>query len=165
MTKYDYSLTEYVGAHNKVKIMCKEHGNIFTQSPRKHLSGRGCPICAKYGFNSCEDAYVYLLKSEDMLKIGITNKSPETRASTISKTSPQKFEVIFQQHTSGEIAREVEIQVLRWLKRELRQPTEKFEGYSEVFYISDVTVPQIIDKIIELEQIILKQQKEVIHQC
>jgi hypothetical protein len=43
--KYDYSLVEYIGAKNKVIIICKEHGE-FIQSPSNHLSGQGCKKCS-----------------------------------------------------------------------------------------------------------------------
>jgi len=42
--KYDYSLSNYIGAFNKIKIICKKHG-IFEQTSSNHLSGRGCSIC------------------------------------------------------------------------------------------------------------------------
>ena len=44
--KYDYSKTVYNGSHNnKVIITCPEHGD-FMQTPKNHLCGHGCPICA-----------------------------------------------------------------------------------------------------------------------
>ena len=43
--KYDYSKVEYSGNHEKVIIICPEHGE-FLQSPGKHLQGCGCPKCA-----------------------------------------------------------------------------------------------------------------------
>jgi len=42
--KYDYSLTNYVSAHKKVKIICKQHG-VFEQKAWNHLHNDGCPIC------------------------------------------------------------------------------------------------------------------------
>ena len=42
--KYDYSLVDYTGALNKIKIVCSKHGE-FEQTATTHLSGRGCPIC------------------------------------------------------------------------------------------------------------------------
>jgi hypothetical protein len=42
---YDYSLTEYVGARTKIKIICHKH-SIFEQVPNSHLGGSGCPSCA-----------------------------------------------------------------------------------------------------------------------
>ena len=43
--KYDYSLVEYKNAITKVKIICKEHNNIFEQTPAAHLKGIGCKQC------------------------------------------------------------------------------------------------------------------------
>jgi very-short-patch-repair endonuclease len=44
--KYDYSLVDYKGIDNKVKIICKIHGT-FEQTPNKHIgkTERGCPKC------------------------------------------------------------------------------------------------------------------------
>ena len=44
--KYDYSKVEYTGAHNKVCIICLEHGE-FWQTPANHLFGSNCPKCCK----------------------------------------------------------------------------------------------------------------------
>ena len=45
--KYDYSLSEYKGATNKLKIVCPKHG-IFEQTPSSHVHQKaGCPICGK----------------------------------------------------------------------------------------------------------------------
>ena len=43
--KYIYDKVEYVNTHTKVTIICPEHGE-FAQTPRDHLSGKGCPKCA-----------------------------------------------------------------------------------------------------------------------
>lgn len=43
--KYDYSQVNYIGNHIKVNIICKTHG-IFSQIPKSHLKGCGCPVCA-----------------------------------------------------------------------------------------------------------------------
>ena len=42
--KYDYSKVEYKHCTEKVCIICPEHGE-FWQTPKNHLTGRGCPIC------------------------------------------------------------------------------------------------------------------------
>jgi hypothetical protein len=42
--KYDYTLSVYTGAHKKILITCKHHGD-FLQSPDHHLRGRGCVLC------------------------------------------------------------------------------------------------------------------------
>ena len=41
--KYDYSLVEYKANHDKVKIICKNCGKVFEQTPSKHIRGQGCP--------------------------------------------------------------------------------------------------------------------------
>lgn len=44
--KYLYNNVEYYNWQKKVLITCQEHGD-FLQSPNTHLSGSGCPKCAK----------------------------------------------------------------------------------------------------------------------
>lgn len=41
---YDYSRVEYVSMHQKVTIICQEHGP-FEQTPHSHLKGVGCKAC------------------------------------------------------------------------------------------------------------------------
>ncbi len=43
--KYDYSLVEYRTAKEKIKIVCKEHGE-FEQSATHHLVGGSCKKCS-----------------------------------------------------------------------------------------------------------------------
>lgn len=42
---YNYNEVNYVNAHTKIQIICRDHGSFRTQ-PRKHLEGSGCPVCA-----------------------------------------------------------------------------------------------------------------------
>ena len=45
--KYDYSKVEFVKMHEKVCIICPEHGE-FWQTPSKHLTKeQGCPKCSR----------------------------------------------------------------------------------------------------------------------
>lgn len=46
-TRYDYSKVVYVNALTKVKILCSNHGEFY-QTPNRHISGNGCPKCARY---------------------------------------------------------------------------------------------------------------------
>ena len=41
---YDYSKVNYINASTEVIIICPKHTE-FTQTPRNHLQGHGCPIC------------------------------------------------------------------------------------------------------------------------
>ncbi len=42
--RYDYSNCTYTGIFNKVKIICKKHGE-FEQAAKNHLNGQGCRQC------------------------------------------------------------------------------------------------------------------------
>lgn len=44
--KYDYSKVIYTGIHNKVQIICPQHG-VFEQQANSHLHGIGCPRCSQ----------------------------------------------------------------------------------------------------------------------
>lgn len=44
--KYNYSMVEYAKSHQKVVIICRQHGE-FKQTPNSHLSGSKCPECVK----------------------------------------------------------------------------------------------------------------------
>jgi hypothetical protein len=52
--KYDYSLVDYKESKQKVKIICKKHGE-FEQRPSNHLSGQNCPKCAKNSISNIND--------------------------------------------------------------------------------------------------------------
>jgi hypothetical protein len=43
--KYLYDQCVYSGAHKHMEIRCVKHG-LFWQTPRNHLNGNGCPVCA-----------------------------------------------------------------------------------------------------------------------
>jgi hypothetical protein len=42
--KYDYSKVDYVHSHEKVEIICPEHGSFF-QKPSSHIYGDRCSMC------------------------------------------------------------------------------------------------------------------------
>lgn len=42
--KYDYSLVDYKGNLERIKIICPIHG-VFEQVASYHLAGNGCPMC------------------------------------------------------------------------------------------------------------------------
>lgn len=60
--RYDYSLVDYKNNHTKVEIICKIHGK-FLQSPKDHISGRGCPSCSRERSN--EDIKSRIMLPED----------------------------------------------------------------------------------------------------
>ena len=44
---YDLPIEEYKGSSMKIKHKCNKCGNVYLQSPHKHLIGHGCPKCAR----------------------------------------------------------------------------------------------------------------------
>lgn len=84
--RYDYSKVVYKTNHDKVEIICKEHGS-FWQTPNNHtnINGEnGCPGCAISGFDQTKPGILYYLavltdNNETLYKIGITNLSVEKR--------------------------------------------------------------------------------------
>lgn len=60
--RYDYSLVAFGVRRDKVNIVCKDHGK-FLQSVSSHLSGRGCPECAKESRFLGEAAFIERAKS------------------------------------------------------------------------------------------------------
>jgi len=52
--KYEYDKTEYKDNKTRVCITCTIHGDFF-QIPNHHLSGRGCPRCAKNNKSNTEE--------------------------------------------------------------------------------------------------------------
>lgn len=83
--KYQYHKTIYEHCMVKVTITCPMHGD-FTQTPRGHLTGRGCSKCAIKGFNPLKAAILYYLRVDVNgtvgYKIGITNRKIKDRYST-----------------------------------------------------------------------------------
>jgi len=83
--KYDYSKVVYTSSHDKVEIVCAEHGSFF-QSASNHTNGNkaGCPGCAVTGFDQTKPGLLYYLAvltddGETLYKIGITNLTVENR--------------------------------------------------------------------------------------
>lgn len=70
--RYDYSITEYVDAAEKVRILCNDHGE-FEQIPSSHTNGCGCPSCVEHGFKPYLPAAFYIYAFPDSYGFGITN--------------------------------------------------------------------------------------------
>lgn len=133
---YDYSLVNYFSAHDKITIVCPEHGS-FTQTANSHLRGRGCPSCSKGGFDPHKGGILYYLKvtantQETLYKIGITNKSVNER---FSVKDLQKIEVLsFKCYEIGADAYEEEQRILKKYKKyKYNGPAILESGNTEIF--------------------------------
>ena len=97
--KYDYSLVDYTNNHTQIEIICMEHGSFF-QSPKDHLSGRGCPTCGRE--RSIEDIKSRMMLSKD----GFIKRANEIHGyrydySNVNyKDTKTKIEIICKEHGS-----------------------------------------------------------------
>ena len=151
---YDYSLVNYINGKEKVSILCEAHGR-FEQSPSNHLRGKGCPYCSNYGFDRTKYGFVYILKSRDYVKIGITNREVDVRVAEINRNLEHKFLVTWKTNLTGDMCCAVEKYALKILKQAgYTQPTDLFNGSTECF--ADVDV-EIVIKVVKdsIEQLAL----------
>ena len=77
--RYNY-LENYTNAHTIFKAECSICDYKFPITGNNHLNGRGCPKCAKYGFDPSKSAILYYICiDETYYKIGITNLTTKKR--------------------------------------------------------------------------------------
>jgi hypothetical protein len=137
---YDYSLVDYKNSNTHVLIGCRQHG-IFRQGAQSHLSGRGCRKCRlQGGYSQLQSGTLYIMQCGDMTKVGITNKSAEGRAETISKSFGAEFSVVKEyKFDDGYIPLRTETKVLQILKSKFKSPSSKFDGSTECFFDVDLS--------------------------
>lgn len=106
---YQYDADSFVNSRVKVKIICRKHGE-FLQFTSDHMSGKGCPECADYGFKRTnKTAYVYFLVSVSAgaVKIGVTHNKAE-RIRKLTRDTPFQFDIIKIIKTNGMTAASIE---------------------------------------------------------
>jgi len=141
----------------KLPWRCPEgHEWITTVAGRS--SGRGCPSCAKTGYDSNEQGWIYLLIHPEWktTQIGITNQ-PKVR---LREHASHGWEFLdLRGPMDGDLARQWETDILRFVKSlgiNLRPMGEggKFSGYTEAWWTEDFQVKKLkvlMDKIDALE--------------
>jgi len=63
---------EFESTKIKTTFQC-HHGHQWASTPSNIKQGRGCPVCAAYGFNPNKAAWEYAFTRDGYLKFGITN--------------------------------------------------------------------------------------------
>jgi hypothetical protein len=111
--KYDYSKVIYITNHDKVELICKEHGS-FWQMPLNHIKGTGCPGCAITGFDQTKSGMLYYLavstdNNETLYKIGITNLTVHRRFPKIDLVRIRILQTWFFDRGSEAALREISI--------------------------------------------------------
>lgn len=91
--RYDYGRVMYTSSGDKVEIVCKVHG-AFMQVAGEHLYKKaGCPRCQVNGFNIHKKGFLYVLVSDNKMKIGITGNLKK-RITTLKHATPFEFSVL-----------------------------------------------------------------------
>ena len=145
---YNYSKVKYKHSKEKVTITCPVHGD-FEQKPIYHLSGRGCPECAKENSGFWNPEYIrkyhqdklnnpctlYVLEcysdNESFIKIGITTKTIAERYHHESLLNGYQYNTLFEHHSTLICCSEMEQEVLQSFKGCQHTPLYKFEGSTE----------------------------------
>ena len=157
---YDYSKSIYKDFRNKVKIICKKHGE-FLQRAHNHIRGEGCSKCGKISMSEINSVnptgwsysnwikagersknfdsfkvYIVRLESKDrretFYKIGKTFTSIEKRFNYICGYKVVDIVHIFQDN-DGRVVTEKEAELLRINKEYRYIPNNTFGGYMECF--------------------------------
>lgn len=99
-------LGDYLGDGRKILLRCKKDGLEWEATPSHLLQGKGCPSCAKTGFDPSKTAWFYVYAFQKYLGFGITN-SPRTRQyqhRTTFEKSNIEFKLLYNLcHSGGDI--------------------------------------------------------------
>jgi hypothetical protein len=132
---------------NKILIWQCQEGHKWRSSVNHRSNGRGCPSCAKSGFDPNKDSWLYLLIHQqwEMFQIGITNDLKRR----YSEHSLNGWELI-EAHgpIDGHLSQQWETAILRMLKAKGADLSNskiagKFDGYSEAWSTSNFDIKSI----------------------
>lgn len=152
--KYDYSLSIYKTAREKIKIICPEHGE-FEQIAGIHLRS-GCLKCGKglTGWSRSDfielsqtfhdgRSNIYIVEManncEKFFKIGISNHPVGHRFR--GKSLPYRLKEILVSRNEAGVVWDAERQIKAILRKYKYKPESEFDGHTECFtHISDEVV-------------------------
>ena len=164
--KYNYSLVDYKTSHEKVKIICSEHG-VFEQTSGSHLAGNGCPSCSPpigYSKNKyiecCKKSngktYLYLIKcnndGESFYKVGIAKNGALHRFSSRAKL-PYDFNIIKEVYGSASLIWDLEKSIHRLMSDFKYNPNIEFSGKTECFSKAPQQVIKLLNDFNESDQL------------
>ena len=145
------------GNNKKVKWKCEE-GHTWLTAAHTRTSGRGCPSCAKSGFDPNQPGFLYLIDHFDlqMFQIGITN-FPEDRLGDHTRRGWEVIEL--RGPMDGHLTQQLETSSLRALEKRgailgHKAGIDKFDGYSEAWTkasLNVTSIKQILDWVYEDE--------------
>ena len=155
--RYNYNLVVYENARTKVNIICSIHG-IFEQTPNCHLSGKGCPKCARenhkgswtntswetsaYSSSDFDSFKVYILKLkneyEEFIKIGKTFRTISKRVAGKNKFPYIHSEIQIFEFTSARDCSKFEIELHNIFNKYKYKPLIKFGGMNECYELDSL---------------------------
>ena len=115
-------------------------------------NGRGCPACAKYGFNPSIPSYLYLISRPNQRKVGIYNEGSDR----LNQHAKNGWEIIQEIGPfCGHKIKNLETKVLRSLKSKgipmgRDAFKEEFDGFSESWQEVDLDVRSLNDLFLHL---------------
>jgi hypothetical protein len=128
------TVTEF--SNKSLTWQCQE-GHKWKSSINHRSNGRGCPSCAKSGFDPNKDGWLYFLAHSqwEMFQIGITN-FPDQRLNTHRSSGWADVDV--RGPMDGHLTQQWETAILRMLKAKGADLSNfkiagKFDGYSEAW--------------------------------
>ena len=142
------------------------NGHRWSADPAHRTAGRGCPSCAKFGFDPNLNGFLYLIDNFDlhMLQIGITNY-PDKRLDQHGRSGWEVIEL--RGPMEGHLAQQLETEILHAVERRgavlgHKAQIEKFDGYSEAWTKDSLSVTsfkQLLDWVYEDDQSTFHLQK------
>jgi hypothetical protein len=138
------SKTKY--SPQKVKWKCPL-GHIYSAAINNRSGGKGCPSCAKFGFDPNEPGFLYLINHFDlhMFQIGITN-FPDDRLGSHKRRGWDVIEL--RGPMDGHLTQKLETDCLHALEKRgailgHKAGIDKFDGYSEAWTKASLNVSSI----------------------
>lgn len=135
------------GSNKKLRWKCEEGHHWMAIVNDRTYGSRGCPTCAKAGFDPNKDGWLYFLNHPDweLFQIGITN-NPNKRVGTHLKSGWEVIEL--RGPMDGHLTQLWETAILRMLRSKgadlsNSQIAGKFDGYSEAWSKSTFQVDSI----------------------
>jgi len=137
------------GSNKKLRWKCEEGHHWMAIVNDRTYGSRGCPTCAKAGFDPNKDGWLYFLSHPEweLFQIGITN-NPNKRVGTHLKSGWEVLEI--RGPMDGHLTQQWETAILRMLRlkgADLSNSSTagKFDGYSEAWTKSTFKVASIME--------------------
>jgi hypothetical protein len=133
---------------NKIVMWRCEEGHTWKASVNHRSNERGCPTCAKSGFDPNKDGFIYFLLHPiwEMYQIGITN-FPDKRLATHGRSGWTVIEL--RGPMEGHLAQDWETAILRMLRKAGANLGEielhgSFDGFTEAWSIDTYRAENIL---------------------